>query len=422
MNRSTKTRYAIFQILIEIFKNNNNYENVLNKIIVNLDLNEKDISFVNNVCLNTMRKSIHCKAILKKFVKPDLKVGEFILLSSAIVQIVYLKIKPYAVVNDTVNVAKKVNIFSGFINATLKNITRNLEYVHKTNIDLNYFPKWFVNQIRLTKDVSSDLFIENFHEQPSLHIVFKSKKYLNSFTEPHIKSSNKSAFLDVQKKITNIENFKKGEWWVQDFSSMIPIAINTGIKNLNVLDICSAPGGKAFQLLSKNKVILNDISYKRIKRLRDNLSRLGYDPEIKNINGLDFRENKKFDLIVIDAPCSSIGTIRKHPEILFRNKEPDFKSLNDIQKNLLQKCTRLLKNKGKIIYMVCSFFHSETTEIINNFLNKNKNFSIERFNTNSEFLNIENLISKEGYFATIPTSYNGYKIDGFFSAQLIKND
>ena len=106
MNRSTKTRYIIFQILVEIFKKNKNFETVFDKFIIDQDFNQKDISFINNVCLNTMRRSMHCKLILEKFSKSKLNSNQYILLSSAIVQIVYLKIKPYAVVNETVNVAK----------------------------------------------------------------------------------------------------------------------------------------------------------------------------------------------------------------------------------------------------------------------------------------------------------------------------
>ena len=110
MNRSTKTRYTIFQILIEIFKKNKNYENVFDEKISEFNFNQKEISFINNICLNTMRRSIHCKLILGKFAKKKLKINEFILLSSAVVQIVYLKIKPYAVINETVNVSKKKEI------------------------------------------------------------------------------------------------------------------------------------------------------------------------------------------------------------------------------------------------------------------------------------------------------------------------
>ena len=161
---------------------------------------------------------------------------------------------------------------------------------------------------------------------------------------------------------------------------------------------------------------------KRISKLQDNLSRLKFNPEIKNLNGLNFDENDKFDMVILDAPCSSIGTIRKHPEIFFKSKEPDFSTLNKLQKNLLQKSSKLIKNNGKIVYMVCSFFYSETIEIIENFLKKNKNFKLEKYKNNNQFSDIKYLISKEGYFLTPPTSYKNFNIDGFFSAQLIRND
>ena len=203
---------------------------------------------------------------------------------------------------------------------------------------------------------------------------------------------------------------------------MLPLAFNPKAKNLNILDICAAPGGKAFQILSNNKVVLNDINIKRISKLKTNLSRLKFKPKIMNLNGLDFDESYKFDMVILDAPCSSIGTIRKHPEIFFKSKCLDFESLNQLQKNLLEKSSRLIKNKGKIVYMVCSFFYSETIDIIENFLKKNKNFSIERYSPNKEFYDLKYLISKEGYFLTLPTNYKNFNIDGFFSVQLIRND
>jgi len=422
MNRSTKTRYVIFQILVEIFKKNKNFETVFNKLIINKNFNQKDISFINNVCLNTMRRSVHCKLILKKFSKSGLNTNQYILLSSAIVQIVYLNIKPYAVVNETVNVAKKVKIFPSFVNALLKNILNNLDEVSKIEINLCDFPDWFVKQTKDKQKFDSEKFIKTFCEHPSLHLVFKSAKYLNNFKEPHTKSSKHSAFVETQKKVSKIDNFKKGEWWVQDFASMLPLVFNSKTKNFNILDICAAPGGKAFQVLSNNKVVLNDINIKRISKLKTNLSRLKFKTKIMNLNGLNIDESHKFDMVILDAPCSSVGTIRRHPEIFFKSKYPDFESLNQLQKSLLEKSSRLINNKGKIIYMVCSFFHSETVGIIENFLKKNRNFSIERYSPNKEFNDTKYLISKEGYFLTLPTKYKNFNIDGFFSVQLIRND
>ena len=422
MIKSTKTRYTIFQILIEVFKKNRNYETVFNQKIKEFNYTQNDISFINNVCLNSMRRSIHCKIILNKFIKKKLNTNQFILLSSAIVQIVYLNIKPYAVVNETVNVSKKIKVFPGFINAILKNILNNIDNIKKTEIKIEDFPKWFIDEIKKNKDISPDSFIKTFYKQPNLHLVFKSEKYLKHFKEPHITSSKKSAFIKIQKKIKNIDNYKKGEWWVQDFSSMIPLAINNHINNSNILDMCAAPGGKAFQLLLNNNVILNDINKNRIIKLKENLSRLKFNPEIKNINGLDYNEDIKYDIVLVDSPCSSIGTIRRHPEILFRSNKPDFTISNKLQINLLKKSSKLVKNKGKIIYMVCSFFHSETIKIINSFLDENKNFSIEKYSPSLDFVDIKDLICDKGYFLTIPTKYKNYYIDGFFSAQLIKND
>ena len=206
------------------------------------------------------------------------------------------------------------------------------------------------------------------------------------------------------------------------FCIYVTACINPRAKNLSILDICAAPGGKAFQILSNNKVVLNDINNKRISKLKSNLSRLKFKSKIMNLNGLDFDESYKFDMVILDAPCSSVGTIRRHPEIFFKPKTSDFQSLNQLQKNLLEKSSKLIKKKGKIVYMVCSFFYSETIGIVENFLKKNRNFSIEGYNPNKEFYNLDSLISKEGYFLTLPTKYKNFNIDGFFSAQLIRND
>lgn len=422
MNRSTKTRFAIFQILIEIYKKNFNFETIFNKKITEFQFNQKEISFINNVCLNTMRKHIHCRIILNKFVKKSLKTREYILLSSAVVQIFYLKIKPYAVVNETVNVSKKIGVFPSLINAILKNIINDINDLNKLTIKLEDFPQWFVDQVNRGETDYLDCFLKTFDDQPSLHLVFKSEEAFCNFREPFTKSSNKSAFVSIQKKISNLHNYDKGNWWVQDFSSMIPLAINDNINNLEILDICAAPGGKSFQILSDNKVTLNDKSSKRILRLKENLKRLQFSPKINNQDGLSLKEYKKYDIVILDSPCSSVGTIRKNPEIFFKSKKPDFSKLNKLQRDLLTKSSKLVKNKGKIIYMVCSFLQSETLDIVEEFLKVNTNFSVEKYKANKDLLYVNSLISQEGYLLTPPEKFKNYYIDGFFSAQLIRND
>ena len=171
-----------------------------------------------------MRKNIHCKIILAKFIKSKLKTSEFVLLLSAITQIIYLDIKPYGVVNDTVNVAKKVRVFSGFVNAILKKTANNIKDLTKVSVKLNDFPRWFVRELNKTDYINLNSFIDTYHKQPNLHLVFKSQHYLDNFNLQHTKTSKNSTFLNVRSKVNEIKNFNKGEWWVQVF---INVAIGT---------------------------------------------------------------------------------------------------------------------------------------------------------------------------------------------------
>ena len=110
--------------------------------------------------------------------------------------------------------------------------------------------------------------------------------------------------------------------------------------------MCAAPGGKAFQTISlENEVTLNDISLKRTALLKENLQRLNFSNNIKNYNALDISEEKKFDVVILDAPCSGVGTLRRNPEILFKKTPPDLNFLIKVQKNLINKAAKLLNKK-----------------------------------------------------------------------------
>ena len=424
MRKSTKIRFIVFEILVDLFKSSKHFDVLFEKKIKDYKLDYKEKSFINNVCLNTMRYSIHTKKILNGYVKKKLKISQYILLSSAITQIVFLNIKPYAVVNETVEVSKKIKLYSSFINAVLNKIVNDLKNL-KQNIKIKKedLPKWLQNEINKNLNIDLQIFLDSYFFEPNLHLVFKSKKFVKDFKEEYDHTSEKSLFLKSQKNVKEISNFNKGHWWIQNFSSMMPLILSNNLKNKSILDLCAAPGGKAFQILSENKnIILNDKNIHRIKILKENLSRLNYSPQIRNVNALNFPISKKFDIVILDSPCSAIGTLRTNPEILFRKEAPDLKLLSEKQTKLIEKASLLLKPKGMICYMVCSFLFSETIQPYKKFLEKNKNFSILGYNYKFNKIKINRFISKEGYFLTAPTLYKNYKIDGFFAIQLIKND
>tara|TARA_X000000950_G_scaffold52671_2_gene62435 strand:- start:8315 stop:9583 length:1269 start_codon:yes stop_codon:yes gene_type:complete len=420
MIKGEKIRFDIHNILYSIYKYN---KTLNNKDIQNIFNNHKkeDISFLNNVILNSMRFHLHSTKIINKYIKKKINDNEKILFISAITQIVFLDFKEYAVVNCTVEIGKKLKTFHGLINATLKNISKDKEKLKKIKIKFDDLPLWFKEKASSFTNSEKVLFLQNFNKEPDLHIVFKNAKALKDFEENLIKTSYISGFLKNKKNITELKSFEKGNWWVQDFSSFFPL-YNLQIKenNKKFLDACAAPGGKSFQILSKKfNLILNDKSKKRIKILKSNLNRLNFNTKIFNKDFINFEENEKYDFIILDVPCSAVGTIRKNPEIFFKTKGPNFKELLELQQNMLVKAAKLLKRNGFIIYMVCSFLKHENENQINNFIKKHSNFEIFNFNLinqNTEFAKLIN----NSFMKVLPDTILGYNIDGYFSAFLKK--
>jgi 16S rRNA (cytosine967-C5)-methyltransferase len=264
--------------------------------------------------------------------------------------------------------------------------------------------------------------IENISDEPSLHLVFKNKNLLEAFKEENDKTTDLSAFILNKKKINDLDGYKKGNWWVQDLLSMLPIYLSPEIKFKKVLDMCAAPGGKAFQTISfNNNVTLNDISLKRTKILKTNLNRLNFSNEIKNFNALDIPEIEKFDVIILDSPCSGVGTLRRNPEILFKKNPPKLDYLTKIQNKLINKASKLLNKNGILIYMVCSFFYDETKHIKNKFLDDNRNFSQHKFKLRSSNT-FKQFVDDDGDIFCIPTKFKNYMVDGFYSVKFVKND
>ena len=420
MIKGEKIRLDIHSVLYSIYKFNKNLDSQEIKKKINKH-SDADISFLINVTLTSMRYHLHIEKIINRYVKKKLRDHEKILLLSAIAQIVFLSFKDYAVINCSVEIAKKLKIYPGLINAVLKNISKNKVDLKKVKIIYDDLPDWFKINNRSLNNNDKQNFLDNFNKQPDLHIVFKDKEKLNSFEKKIYKTSDISGFPLEKENLMKLRSFDKGYWWVQDFSSFFPIYnLPIEIKNKKILDACSAPGGKSFQLLSKNlDVNLNDISNVRIEKLKTNLKRLRFDAKIINKDFTKFYEKEKYDFIIIDAPCTAVGTIRKNPEIFFKIKPPRLKDLIKIQKQMLDKASRLLRGEGIILYMVCSFLKVETEDQINKFLEENNNFRLYYFEKNKQVKKYSDFI-KNNYMITQPSAISKHNIDGYFAAYLKK--
>ncbi len=420
MIKGVKIRFEIHNILFSIYKFNKtlNYSSIKEQINKQ---KKEDIAFLYNVTLNSMRLHLHCLKIINKFIKKKLRDQEKILLISAITQIVFLNFKEYAVINCSVEIAKKLKLYPGLINATLKKIVKNKNVLKQIKINFSDLPLWFQKKTIFMSNYEKKQFLENFHKEPSIHIVFKDEERLEKFEANLFKTSLISGFLLDEKNFQISNSFIKGDWWVQDFSSFLPLYNFREInKNQVLLDACAAPGGKSFQILSKKfNVVLNDVNKNRIKTLKTNMKRLKLSAEILNKDFIQFDKKKNYDIIIIDAPCSAVGTIRRNPEIFFKNKSPNFDTLLSLQENMLAKASSLLNINGFIIYMTCSFLRIETTSQVEKFLRINNNFMLSNFELKENKKNYSKFI-KNNFMITIPNIIFDYKVDGYFAAFLKK--
>lgn len=428
MQKGIKSRLSIHRILIALKNNSSNYDDVLKDEINKNKFTQSDISLIQTTVLNSVRYNQYIKIILKEFITKKLNNDSYLLLLAAITQLIYLNFKEYAVTNSYVELSKNktIKVFPGFVNAILKNIIKNKDRLKKTKIDINCFPKWFLNQINDLTTEQKNKIVKTQTEKPDLHLVFKDNFCLNNFLNHRLKNkkdiitSNNSLVVSEPTNINQLPRYKDGEWWVQDYSAMLPLHLSQDLKNKTAIDLCAAPGGKTFQsLILKNKLDIVEKNSYRSEILLKNLQRLKFNKNIIIKDALNIDNKKKYDFIIVDSPCSSVGTIRKNPEILFRESEININMYTSIQFKLLEKAVELTKNKSTIIYMVCSFLETETTKQIEIFLKNNSNFSIKKFTSKDN----KNLIDDQGFIKTLPSELDNFvKIDGFFAARLIRND
>ena len=426
MQKGLQTRLSVYLILKSLINNKSTYDKLFKSEIEKNKYSARDINFIQSVVLSSLRHNMQVKKIIDKFANKKINEDTYILLLSAITQLVFLNFKNYAVVNSSVELSKKnkIKTYSGFVNGILKNIIKEKEDLKKTKIELNDLPKWFINKITKKNFNKISYIINSINEKPDLHLVFKNEILLKNFLKERnnedIKTSEISLKITDHSNIEKLPRYHKGEWWVQDFSSMLPIFLSKELINKKVIDLCAAPGGKTFQsIVRNNKLTIIEKNRIRAKTLNSNLKRLNFSNSINIMDALDTNEKEKYDVILIDAPCSAVGTIRKNPEIFFRKNEGDINKYIQIQKNLLNKSVKLSNKNSLIIYMVCSFLEEETTAQIDNFLKLNNNFCIEKFKTSA----YKKLIDNYGYINSFPTTINNQvKIDGFFAAKIKRND
>jgi len=225
--------------------------------------------------------------------------------------------------------------------------------------------------------------------------------------------------LPIGTTVPDLPGFTEGTWWVQDRAAALPARLLGPVAGKNVLDLCAAPGGKTAQLAAAGaKVTAVDRSAKRLETLTQNLERLNLSAEVLAADALTWAPDAPFDAILLDAPCSATGTIRRHPDLPYLKGPGDVTKLAALQEKLLARAADWLAPGGLLVFATCSLQPEEGPERVRAFLSERGDYACEPIDPGESGLSPE-MISPEGWLRTLPSmaaQHGG--MDGFFAARL----
>jgi len=221
-------------------------------------------------------------------------------------------------------------------------------------------------------------------------------------------------------QVTSLPGYDAGEWWVQDAAAAIPVKLLGDVKGLKVLDLCAAPGGKAMQLAAAGAdVTAVDLSERRMERVQENLTRVGLKARTVVSDAFAFEETG-FDAILLDAPCSATGTIRRHPDLPYAKDGSEFGALIDQQETMIDHALGLLKPGGRLVFCTCSLLPDEGEVQVEEALSRHSDLTVD-----TEALNVPGIapewITEEGGLRLRPDYWSDLGgMDGFYMAVLQK--
>ena len=346
-------------------------------------------------------------------------------------QLLFLdRVPPAAVVNDAVSLCKTsgLSFAAGFVNAVLHRVEREKQHFLENGafppaIRWSH-PDWLVS--RLLATYSFD-FVEDFmrsnQELPAITLQVNSvncdfSKLLNLLENANVvilSSDDVNQSIDIlSRDVQTLPGYQEGYFFVQDKAARISVQMAQIKKDMQVLDVCAAPGGKSIAAaLHGGRVLACDVSGKRLKRCIQNFQRLGLSIPCRVEDACVYNENysERYAAVIADVPCTGSGVIRKHPEIR-RKTESDLIHLLEIQKTILTNVSRYVSPGGILVYSTCSVLPEEDEEQIRQFLEHNSDYRLEP-------VSIASFSCENGMLRSWP-HLNGN--DGFFAAALRKHD
>jgi len=388
-------RQLAVQALTPLLNNSGSLKYSLKKQLENCPENQRP--FLQELCYGSMRFYPRLNSILQFLVPKTIRKKDNdikALLVIGLYQLNHLRTAEHAAISETVDVCKSLNKSwaTSLVNATLRNFQRDKENIlAKLSEEIPFkfnHPDWFVNKLMHNWPDDWQKILQSNDQHPPLTLrtnnnIVSRETYIEKLAEENIvgfatKHSNSGITLEKPTDVTKLSGFDNGAFSVQDEAAQLAATLLAPKSGEHILDACSAPGGKLLHLLELTKendatVQGIELETSRAERIKENFLRLGMDCplHIADATRKDWWDNKLFDKILLDAPCSATGVIRRNPDIKLLRQAEDIHSVSKLQKLILDNMWSMLKRKGVLIYATCSIFPQENEKIVASFIRNN---------------------------------------------------
>lgn len=398
------------------------------------DLPQRDRALARAIVATSLRRRGQIDHVLGTFLERGLpeKAGNLypILLSGA-AQLIFLKTPPHAAIDLAVRLAQYdagAKRYDKLVNAVLRRVAKEgddiasgLDAPRLNTLDW-LWERWVA---RYDEDRAHAIAAANM-VAPPLDLTVKSNPQDWASQMSGRVLPNGSVRLLSKGRIEALPGYEQGAWWVQDVAASLPAHLMGNVAGKRVADLCAAPGGKTAQLaLAGASVAAVDISKTRLKTLSANLARLGLDATTVAADATTWSPDERFDAVLLDAPCSSTGTIRRHPDIPYLKSPKDIEDLAVLQARLLHNAVALLKPDGTLVYSTCSLELEEGEAQIAALLARNPAIRVDPILPNDVFEQAD-WVQSPGFLRTFPYQLDLETpelsgMDGFFAARLKRN-
>ena len=394
------------------------------------EMEQRDRAFVRLLVASTFRRLGQIDALLRGYLKrplPQKARAVRDILRIGVAQIILLETPAHAVVDTSVTLCEQTRNpgQKGLVNAVLRRIAKEgAEKFAELDAALLNTPKWLWESWQNAYGDQTCRQIAEAHlQEPPLVLTAKSDATALAKTMGAELLPTGSLKLQSSGMVGSLPEYNEGTWWVQDSAAALParvlLAALEGKQPHRILDLCAAPGGKTAQLAASGATVTAvDRSKKRLAVLRENLKRLNLTATVVTADAATYAPPNTIDGVLIDAPCTATGTMRRHPDIGRTKRPDDVLRLAELQKKILEQATENLKPGGVLVYSVCSLQPEEGPDVVQAVMAKQGN--IKRLPIDpTEFGLPKSTLTDKGDLRTLPCHMADFGgIDGFFVSRL----